>query len=481
MKNALIIVSLLSIALVGAGSAQAATFTILNGDVPGEGLNDPTAATPVGGNTGTTLGEQRLILLQSVADVWAARIDSSVDIVILARFNPINSGGNLCGVLGQTSPGDPFMNFPGAPVPNVLYHGALADAISGVDQDPGFADFFIVYNSYIDTASCATVSFYYGLDSNVGPGQIGLFSVVLHEMAHGLGFASFINPSNGAPFFGTPGIFDYFILDMTTGLHWTDMTSPQRMASAINTGNLTWDGPNVSAAVPNTLYAGDMDLEVTAPPAIAGTYDALGANFGQPQPLEFTGEIELVQAITGTPSEGCDTLTGFTPGNIALIDRLNCEFGVKALNAQNAGASAAIIANDRDGTVLVLMGGGVVGDQVTIPVAALGQDDGATIKAQLPGVSGVLRVMDRLGAHSSERALLYAPPTVNPGSSVSHFDAAAMPDLLMEPAASPTLFDEVDMTPDLFVDIGHTVFGADVVFIDDFESGTTDAWDSVVP
>ena len=38
-----------------------ATITINDVDGPGEGFNDPTAATPVGGNSGTTIGQQRLI------------------------------------------------------------------------------------------------------------------------------------------------------------------------------------------------------------------------------------------------------------------------------------------------------------------------------------------------------------------------------------------------------------------------------------
>jgi hypothetical protein len=38
-----------------------ATIVINNIDGPGEGFNDPTPAAPVGGNTGTTLGQQRLI------------------------------------------------------------------------------------------------------------------------------------------------------------------------------------------------------------------------------------------------------------------------------------------------------------------------------------------------------------------------------------------------------------------------------------
>jgi len=470
----LTIIAFLVIGL-SAGALMAADFVIVNGDGAGEGLNDPTPVAPVGGNTGTTLGEQRLIVLQAVADVWAARIVSTVDIRIFARFN---SMGN-CNVLGSTGPGDAFMNFPGAPVPNVLFHGAIADSITGVDQDPTDADFFITYNSDWDV-SCAT-SFYYGLDGNEPAGTEDLYPVVLHEMGHGLGFASFVNPSNGVYFFGAPGIFDYYTLDMTSGLHWTEMNNAQRVASATNDGNLVWDGPNVTMEVPDNLSAGAMELEVTTPPGIAGVYDALGASFGGAPPDEMSGEFELANTGTATPTDGCVPLIGFTPGRIALVDRGNCEFGLKALNAENAGASAAVIANDRDGTVLVAMGGGVDGGSVTIPVVALGQDDGNTIRAELPGVSGILRVLERAGAHSSGRALLYAPTTVAPGSSVSHWDVTASPDLLMEPFTSPDVFDHLDLTPAQFKDVGHTITGFDEVFADGFETGDTTNWDVTSP
>lgn len=67
-------------------------------------------------------------------------------------------------------------------------------------------------------------------------------------------------------------------------------------------------------------------------------------------------------------SLGCNELINEEEieGNIALIKRGNCEFGLKALHAQNAGASAVIIINNEQG--VMTMGAGAVGNQVTIPV-----------------------------------------------------------------------------------------------------------------
>ena len=57
-----------------------ATITIFNTNAPGVGFNDPTPAVPVGGNTGTTVGAQRLIAFQRAADIWGALLDCSVEI-----------------------------------------------------------------------------------------------------------------------------------------------------------------------------------------------------------------------------------------------------------------------------------------------------------------------------------------------------------------------------------------------------------------
>ena len=62
MKLRLIALAAASLgAFAAAPAAQAAaTLVIVNGNAPGVGFNDPTPVAPVGGNPGTTLGQQRL-------------------------------------------------------------------------------------------------------------------------------------------------------------------------------------------------------------------------------------------------------------------------------------------------------------------------------------------------------------------------------------------------------------------------------------
>src|SRR3954471_24679340 len=67
----------------------AATIIIVNNDTANTGFNDPTPATPVGNNTGTTLGQQRLNAFQFAANIWGATINSSVPITIRASWVPL--------------------------------------------------------------------------------------------------------------------------------------------------------------------------------------------------------------------------------------------------------------------------------------------------------------------------------------------------------------------------------------------------------
>jgi hypothetical protein len=51
---------------------------------------------------------------------------------------------------------------------------------------------------------------------------------------------------------------------------------------------------------------------------------------------------------------------------------------------------------------------------------------------------------------------------------VSHWTSDASPDLLMEPSSSPDVYDDVDLTLDLFRDIGWQTL-QDLIFANGFE------------
>ena len=447
---------MLALTLV-AGGAPAATITIVNNDGPNEGFNDPTPAVPVGGNPGTTIGQQRLNLFQRAADIWGSLLDSEVEIRVQSSFDALTCDAESA-VLGSAGPIVINRDHAGADFPGTWYHGALSDKQAGTDLDPGFNDIRARFNANIDNnENCLSDrNWYYGFDGNSN-GDIALLPVLLHEMAHGLGFSTFVDETNGEEFLGFPDIYERFILDNTTGLHWDEMSNSQRAASAVNDGNLVWDGPAVTAAAPDFLD-GLPILEVSTPAILAGIFRLGSASFGPGlDAFGVTGELVLADDGSGNRSDACSPLINGAQiaGNIALIDRGDCSFAAKALAAEAAGAIAVIIVDNVSAVTPPGLGGSAPG--LTIPAASVTLADGNLLKAELAsGVNVTLRLdPDRLaGADEQNRVKLFAPNPIQGGSSISHFDVSANPSLLMEPAITPGLNDEVDLTLPHFQDIG---------------------------
>jgi hypothetical protein len=140
-------------------------------------------------------------------------------------------------------------------------------------------------------------------------------------------------------------------------------------------------------------------LNVFSPTNVAGSYgfQAPSAWGGNWQSGAVYGSLVLVNSTGANPTQGCTALTNGAQvaGNIALIDRGGCEFGIKALNAQNAGAAAVLIMNNTAG--LMDMGIGAQGANVTIPVAMISQADGNTLKAAITNGSTITGLWGQRG------------------------------------------------------------------------------------
>ncbi len=124
-------------------------------------------------------------------------------------------------------------------------------------------------------------------------------------------------------------------------------------------------------------------LGVSAPEPISDTLQNMAfaaATFGEPLELGQVYQYNYLPAEVVSPTNytGCDPWPdGTFTGHAAVISRGACEFGVKVLNAENAGAEFVVVHNDEArGDALVTMGGGAVGDQVTIPSVFVGYTDG---------------------------------------------------------------------------------------------------------
>lgn len=124
---------------------------------------------------------------------------------------------------------------------------------------------------------------------------------------------------------------------------------------------------------------------VDQPSPAAGTYGATGASFGPTLTGPVTGAFALGQDASGT-LEACGPLVGFPAGAVAIVDRGTCPFADKVLNAQAAGASAVVVANNAAGAPIAI-GGTAPG--ATIPSVMVSQADGFTLKAGLPATGAV--------------------------------------------------------------------------------------------
>jgi hypothetical protein len=432
----------------------AATIVIVNNDAAGVGFNDPTVVAPVGGNSGTTLGQQRLIAFQAAATKWGATLDSTVTINIRAQWTALTCTATTA-VLGSAGAIQIFRDFAGAQFTSTWYNESLAGKILGADPDAVTPEINANFNINLGQPGCFTGTFFYlGLDNNHG-NDVDLVTVLTHEFGHGLGFQTFTNGSTGAQNAGFPSIFDRFMVDDGTGESWFNMTNAERAASALNTGKLAWNGPQVQTDVPSVLAFGIPIVKINSPALIAGNYAAGTASYG-PQPTAggVTGNLLLANDGTAPTSDGCEAFPGgFFTGQIAVIDRGLCSFKTKTLNAQNAGATAVIIVNNVAGSPAPGLGeDATIVTPITIPTVSLTQPDGNLIQAQLGGgVNGTVQLdmSVRAGADPFGKALLFSPNPFQGGSSVSHWDTIAFPNQLMEPNINGDLTHEVTVPNDL--------------------------------
>jgi len=153
-------------------------------------------------------------------------------------------------------------------------------------------------------------------------------------------------------------------------------------------GNGTSDHPSddyigVAATTTDGTYASGR-LNIIAPePTLPSLQDLSFAtsSFGGSLPIGevITYSFRTAAAVDPANIEGCNAFAaGAFTGYAAVISRGSCEFGLKVLNAEQAGADFVVVYNNA-GDDLVSMAPGVVGNQVTIPSIFIGQTDGTGV------------------------------------------------------------------------------------------------------
>jgi subtilisin family serine protease len=199
------------------------------------------------------------------------------------------------------------------------------------------------------------------------------------------------------------------------------------VTSAGNAGDTHYivGSPSTSSRVISTANIVDFGIQqatttVNSPAAIAGNKASLPATFNPLilSPASIPGSVKLANdgstapfpgspvGTVGTTTDGCQAFApGFFTGLIALVDRGGgCGFTFKVKNAQDAGATAVIVANNVAGTIS--MGG--TDPTITILSLSIQLADGNAIKAQLgTGVNATLNFThlgDTVSASSSRGA-----------------------------------------------------------------------------
>lgn len=471
-----------AVSLLGAvGAASSATITIQSRDPAGVGFNDPTPVAPVGGNTGTTLGEQRMKVYRYVADIWEQALQSDITITVNAGWEALTCT-STSAVLGSAGAWNIWYGFAGGK-PGTWYPQALANKLAGVDLsggDPGTSGYDNVdiktqFNVNLGNTGCLDgTPFYLGLDGAAGT-KVNFVETLLHELGHGLGFSVVsVQTSTGKRINaagtaytddGLPSVWEQFMYDNTIGKSWLTMTSLERKASAINPLKLAWTGPNVAAGA-SMLSPTPVARVVASLAGYTGMYDVGTASFG---PALTNGSPSASLVLPSTNKDGCAAFgaadSATMAGKIVLIDRGTCGFVVKTKNAQNAGAVGVIIANNAAGAAPGLGGSDAT---ITIPTLSVSQADGLRLKTAVAGgsrakpasatVTFALDPSRRAGADALGRPLLYTPNPLASGSSVSHWDVSATPNLLMEPNINADLgiilVAPKDLTVPLLKDLG---------------------------
>ena len=149
-------------------------------------------------------------------------------------------------------------------------------------------------------------------------------------------------------------------------------------------------------------------MNVEEPPGLQGTYTVAwaGTDWGMPDMTDpannVTDTLAFVDDGTTADSLGCNALVNGVDivGKIAVVYRGTCEFGVKALNAQDAGAVGVIIINNQGSPVTP--GAGASGASVTIPVVMISTNDGALLHDEILAGNVVAMIGSIVGLYTND-------------------------------------------------------------------------------
>jgi len=317
------------------------------------GFDDATAISATGGNSGTTIGAQRKLSFIKAAEILADQVTSSQVIIVDANFSLLSCDASSA-TLG--SAGASANLAYGSPAPagfeaNTFYPIGLMNAISNSDIDAGVSDVTAQFNSNIGNTGCLQASdgWYYGYD-NPPANSIGFTTVLLHEMTHGLGFASLVSASTGAKASGLDDIFSNHLYDAANSRTFNDASESDanRAAAAISGTGLLWAGTNVNTQAVGLLTAGFQDNDSS------GTFTSGDrVQMYAPNPVEGGSSVSHFNT-SASPNELMEP--SYTEGTLsiglALYLLQDIGWGISAPAANNAPTLTAVDQSTNEDTAL---------------------------------------------------------------------------------------------------------------------------------
>lgn len=316
------------------------TITLVNIDDTGEGLNDETLRGPEGGNEGVTVGELRQNAFAFAADKWATILDSCVDIIVNASFSSTLFCQRFSGVLGSAGPIWVVRGFSGEIFSGTWYHIALANALAGIDLITSGSnphDINATFQADLGEPNCLfSLDWYYGFDGNPGTNQLDFVSLLLHELAHGLGFSD-LESSSGALLGEFPSVYLRFLsqkIDTTTlnelPIDDTASSDTTRSNAFVDDQNLLWDGQCVTDRIPFLSYTGGVDTDFDSPLSPLTL-----ARMYAPNPYEGGSSVSHYD-VTFTPNELMEPSINDNIQDMELTTSLLTDIGWSATNISNS-------------------------------------------------------------------------------------------------------------------------------------------------
>ena len=229
------------------------------------GFDSSTAVSAVDGNNGITIGAQRKLSFIKAAEIISETLNSTVIIEVDASFSDLDCNVNSAtlGSAGATNNIAYDVALDGLDA-STYYPIGLANAIRGSDLDPSGSDIVATFSRDLGDADCLPSSgWYYGFGTlNSRSSKTGFTSVLLHEMTHGLGFASLVNPINGAKPSDIDDVFSKNLFDKATGLNFNHVaeTNQNREDASVSVDGLLWSGINTNAQAARQVVNGFDDV-----------------------------------------------------------------------------------------------------------------------------------------------------------------------------------------------------------------------------